>query len=166
MKLCCKCFSEARHKTSAYCKQCLVDYSRKRYDLKKQELKAKQNLYSRQNKNKVYAANKKWKQQNLELAKNLSAKWKKENAGRVNAKCKERRLAVKNAVPKWVDKEELWLIEEAYNLSQLRGKMFGIQFHVDHIVPILGKNVCGLHTINNLQVIPAIENCRKGNRIF
>ena len=49
-------------------------------------------------------------------------------------------------------------------VAALRTKTLGIQFHVDHVLPLRGKKVSGLHVPMNLRVIPAIENMRKTNK--
>jgi hypothetical protein len=66
--------------------------------------------------------------------------------------------------PKWLTEDDFWMIKEAYHLASLRTKMLGFQWHVDHIVPLQGDNVCGLHVPKNLQVIPAAQNITKHNK--
>lgn len=51
---------------------------------------------------------------------------------------------------------------EAHHLRKLRNKLTKFEWHVDHIAPLKGKNVCGLHIWSNLQVIPKVVNLRKG----
>jgi len=49
-------------------------------------------------------------------------------------------------------------------LAKWCSKVTGIQYEVDHIIPLQGKKVCGLHTANNLQVIPMSDNRKKNNQ--
>jgi hypothetical protein len=101
---------------------------------------------------------------NKEEAKKRIADWKKQNAAKVNANCMKRHAQKLNATPSWLTEEDHWLIEETYDLARLRTQMFGFVWHVDHIVPLKGENVCGLHVPYNLQVILASANCSKRNR--
>jgi len=56
-----------------------------------------------------------------------------------------------------------FVYKEAHELRKLRNKTTNIEWHVDHIIPLKGDAVCGLHVWNNFAVIPKVENLRKGN---
>lgn len=59
-----------------------------------------------------------------------------------------------SATPAWVD---LAALRDIYDKCPPG-------HHVDHIIPLKGKNVCGLHVPHNLQYLPALENIKKGNK--
>lgn len=71
---------------------------------------------------------------------------------------------IKTATPIWLNESELKDIRLKYKIAQRLRNLNGAQYHVDHIVPICGEIVCGLHVPWNLQVIFAEENLRKGNK--
>lgn len=73
-------------------------------------------------------------------------------------RAKLRKLA--RQTPAWAD---LDAIRQVYELAEVvRG--LGIEVHVDHVVPLRGENVCGLHVASNLEVVLAKDNIAKGNR--
>jgi hypothetical protein len=92
-------------------------------------------------------------------------KWRDMNPGLDNALKMRNKIERKKRVPAWLTEDDHWMIEQAYDLAALRTKMFGVAWHVDHVIPLCGKKVSGLHVPYNLQVILGSENCRKGNRV-
>lgn len=112
----------------------------------------------------ITAKSLRWKKANPERAAELSRKTRLKNKARVLANKAKYRASKRNKTPIWVDKDHLWLIKQAYELAILRTKQFGFSWHVDHIIPLSGKNVSGLHVIENLQVIPGVENLLKNNK--
>ena len=106
------------------------------------------------------AYRKEYRVNNLEYFKN----YVQVNKHKLNAKTRERQAAKLQRTPTWLTPNDLWMIEEAYELAALRTKLFGFAWHVDHKIPLQGKTVSGLHTPYNLQVIPALENWVKNNR--
>ena len=71
----------------------------------------------------------------------------------------------KLATPKWLTKEQKKKIVDIYEDMRRYRDTTGEEYHVDHIIPIRGKNVCGLHVPWNLRVIKAFDNMSKGNEI-
>ena len=74
-----------------------------------------------------------------------------------DAKRVRRRATQLNATPKWLTKNDKEKIRKIYAKCP-KG------YHVDHIIPLRGKSVCGLHVPNNLRIITAHKNQSKGNR--
>ena len=66
--------------------------------------------------------------------------------------------------PKWLTESDICQIKCYYNLATRLTTCLGIEFHVDHIVPLSGKTISGLHIPSNLQVITASTNLRKSNK--
>ena len=86
--------------------------------------------------------------------------------GRFKSCSKEakRRARKLQATPPWLTKEHLAQIDYLYWLSNDLQITSGQKYHVDHIVPLQGKKVCGLHVPWNLQILPAKNNLSKGNK--
>ena len=78
----------------------------------------------------------------------------------------KRRAAKVLACPKWLSNIDLAKIKSIYKMANNLSKKTGTKHHVDHIVPLQGKDVCGLHVPWNLQVLPAEENLRKYNKLI
>lgn len=91
-------------------------------------------------------------------------RWRKENPDKHNAKAAKYRCALLKAIPKWLTPQDFIAIDEFYSEAQRLTRETGIIHHVDHIIPLQGTNVCGLHVPSNLQVISATENLKKNNK--
>ena len=82
----------------------------------------------------------------------------------VRAKDAKRRASKKHATPKWVCKLQKEEIKNLYKKAILLEKESGIKYHIDHIIPLSGKDVCGLHVPWNLTILEDSENILKSNR--
>ena len=109
-----------------------------------------------------------WRELNPDHAGNKAAKraYKSTPQGRAASRSSGAKAAAAkmNRTPKWLTSDDLWVIKQAYKLAALRTAMFGFAWHVDHIIPLQGKLVSGLHVPNNLQVIPWRDNVLKANK--
>lgn len=90
--------------------------------------------------------------------------WRQSNKDKRRASEALREARKLKATPPWLSKNHLEEIKFIYAQARDCQVVTGEIYHVDHIVPLQGKNVCGLHVPWNLQVLPAEVNIRKNNR--
>lgn len=103
---------------------------------------------------------------NIEREKERDREYTKNNRAKVYAKNARRRAAETQATPKWLTLIQQAQILEFYELAQARKMQTGINFEVDHIVPLLGKTVRGLHVPWNLQLLTETQNISKKNKLI
>jgi hypothetical protein len=87
-----------------------------------------------------------------------SKKYMLNNRDKYNAYLSKYRASKLLACPKWLTKEQLLEIQNIYFEAKIKG------LEVDHIVPLQGNNVCGLHVPWNLQLLSRAENASKSNK--
>jgi hypothetical protein len=78
----------------------------------------------------------------------------------------KRRATKLQATPVWLTSCHLKEIENFYKQAQYLQQQTGQKYHVDHIIPLQGREVCGLHVPWNLQVVLAKENLSKSNKLL
>jgi len=115
------------------------------------------------NPDKVNIGLKEWQKNNPEKMNAYRAKWDKTNPDKANAKTARRRASRISATPAWLNSEQHKEMQDFYWLAKDLQSVTGEPYHVDHIVPLQGENVCGLHVPWNLQVLPQDINLSKGN---
>jgi hypothetical protein len=165
MKQCTKCFSfepfmrfykqthNSKDGYQAHCKKCDNKRVAERKAKNQTRTKAVQTIADQ---------NKYLKNKESILARNKT--WKIANPERIQAADAKRRASRLQRTPAWLTEDDLWMLEQTYELAALRTKMFGFKWHVDHVIPLQGALVSGLHVPHNMQVIPAAENLSKSNK--
>lgn len=100
-----------------------------------------------------------YREKNRHACNDRIREWKKQNPFFRVAESASRLASELNATPAWANSTEITRIyKAAYEMRQS-----GLHVHVDHIVPLRSKLVCGLHCEANLRIIPAAENLKKSN---
>ena len=130
----------------AHCKECESNIKKEYY------LKNKQHIRDR---------NDQWKKDNKEQHNKNFRKWRKNNLTVMAAHCALNRAKRNNRLVEWANKA---YIADLYRNAKEASVIFNIDYEVDHIIPLLGKKVSGLHVESNLQIIPKHLNRTKGNK--
>src|SRR3990167_2297296 len=175
MKICTKCLEKKTLNDFYFgadgfrqsCKRCGNKSAMEWQKQNPEKARAAQNRWRLKNAERIAIGNKrrvaKWQKAHPGLAATRARTWYRDNTSWAHANSKMQHLSRMNAVPKWANK---FYIQKIYDLARLRTNVTGFKWHVDHIIPITSKLVCGLHVENNLQVIPASENLKKHNKFW
>lgn len=107
---------------------------------------------------------KRYRERHPERCRAAQDRWSKENRDKERMICARRRAKKLQATPPWLTDDHKKSIAAIYRRAVQLTKETGTEYHVDHIVPLAGRNVRGLHVPWNLQVITASENHRKWNK--
>jgi hypothetical protein len=169
MKLCCTCKEDKpvslfyKNKTTKdglykQCIACVKHY----YVTNKTIINLKNNQYYQNNKEKHLQKSKEYREQNKEYLKEHKQQYYQNNKFYFIKKSKERQKRIKQATPCWESEKDRQHITSVYNLAMLYSWITDSPWHVDHVIPLKGKIVCGLHVPLNLEPVPASYNLSKG----
>jgi len=138
-------------------------YRKKYYEQNKAIILAKGREYDKANPEKILAKAKKYREANPEKIAEISQNYRKNNPAIFSYHASKRNLAKLQRTPKWLTEFDELKIKCLYQVAAMRTKESGQKWHVDHVIPLRGKLVSGLHVPNNLRVITAVENRQKKN---
>jgi hypothetical protein len=132
------------------------------YSANKVRLNQQAKDYAARNPEKIRTIN---RRKRLEKGEHLRAERRRhyrENKPAYKAAAVARKEHVRMATPPWADLKKIAAI---YAEAERMTLETGVPHHVDHIYPLRGKTMCGLHVEGNLQILHAVANLRKSNRV-
>ena len=157
----------APRKTKGCCVECMkedwaIDNERRKTKPKSEASKAAGRRYYERNKEMVKA---RAMARPSEEKRRLRKEWRDRNPDRRNAQTSLRKRRHREATPPWVTYTQKQEMKSLYLIAQRMTKTTGERYVVDHIVPLISDNVCGLHVPWNLRVITQEENLKKSNKL-
>lgn len=120
--------------------------------------------YMAENREKINSKSREYTAKNKEKVAQIGRLWRLKYPEKNVAKTARRNAAKMQRTPSWLNHGHWFEITAIYELCAAWRKI-GMDYHVDHIVPLQGETVSGLHVPWNLQVLPAKQNLSKSNRI-
>jgi hypothetical protein len=131
------------------------------YHANKAEVAVTLKEYYEANKQAVNERNRAWAKANPEARKKHHSEYVKRNRAKWSAQTANYRATKKQATAAWASSTA---IKSFYIEARKRKEQTGVEWHVDHIVPLQSDLVCGLHVEHNLQLLPGRANRVKSNK--
>lgn len=143
------------------CKACRVEYQRAYREANAAKFAEQKRLYREANAAKIAGRMRVYREANAAKLAEYTRRYREANPHLVNAHTARRRAAQLQRTVAWSDAVA---IATLYEIAARVSRCTGIEHHVDHVVPLQGRKVSGLHVPLNLRVVPAPLNLRKNNR--
>ncbi len=116
--------------------------------------------YYKNNKETIKSNGIKYRQDNKDIIAIRRKQYRKNNHSKIISRNVARRAKKLNATPSWSEKDKILIL---YQKAKWLESLTGLKYHVDHIIPLQGQSVSGLHVWANLQILEASENIKKSN---
>ena len=142
-------------------KEKYVAYDKANYKKNKKKRNAQRKANYENNKDRYLKQQKVYRENNKEKCAASIKVWREKNRDKVLSFHAKRRAVKRQAIPFWFEKEKC---EFLYKKCQELNELWGTNMEVDHFIPLQGKNVCGLHCWDNLQLLDAPLNRSKLNK--
>ncbi len=139
------------------------EYNSTYYKDNKDTIITRSSQWGLDNQEKRKVITKSYRMNNTEKVSSAQKAWRDNNPGKNAAKANRYRASKMQRTPKWLTQEDFRKMERKYEMSALMTEFLGVAYHVDHIIPLQGKEVSGLHVPNNLQILLASDNLSKSN---
>lgn len=139
-----------RHVTAG-CYECTLAYQKK---------------FRQENEEYWHNKNRRWNEKNKDAKKERDAEYRFNNSNVRKAQRLTYKVQKRQASKHHLTEFDIFVAEECQSLAFQRTVETGFQWHVDHMIPLRANKVSGLHNAFNLQVIPAVMNLAKRNRML
>ena len=150
-------------------KEKLAEYNKAWYEANKQVILVKSRAYREANKKRIKENMKVWREANFNRIREARKRYDKKYFSTERGKTIKRinsarhRASKLQRTPRWLAEVDFKKIERKYAYAQRKTETTGEQWVVDHVIPLRGKFVSGLHVPTNLRVIKRVTNCSKQN---
>lgn len=148
------------------CKVCKYEQTNEWRSKNKEHLKESRKTYYANNKDKEIAGMIRWRSENAAHVKSYSKKYNESHRAERTALQNKRHAKKVSASILEGDELNDFIISEIYKLRAIRSEETNIVWHVDHVIPLQGKEISGLHVWYNLSCIPAKLNLLKRNKVL